>query len=71
MIFPTESLRTARTGPPARQRGARARSRGSWARCHSNVPLATAMRDVEGRKVAPFDLWQGTLMAARGAARRS
>ena len=31
--------------------------------CHSNSPQATAMRDSEGNEIAPFNLWQGTMMA--------
>jgi len=31
--------------------------------CHSNAPNATAMRDARGRGIAPYDLWQGTMMA--------
>jgi hypothetical protein len=31
--------------------------------CHSNAPTALAMRDGDGRPVAPFDLWQATMMA--------
>ncbi len=33
------------------------------ARCHSNADRANAMRDASNRDVAPFDLWQGTMMA--------
>lgn len=35
----------------------------SCARCHSNAPRATAMKDARGREISPFDLWQGTMMA--------
>jgi hypothetical protein len=35
----------------------------SCARCHSNAPRASAMRDAAGRGIAPHDLWRGTLMA--------
>lgn len=31
--------------------------------CHSNAPTATAMRDSAGRGVAPYDLWQASMMA--------
>ncbi|MCA9661927.1 MAG: hypothetical protein KC486_26550, partial [Myxococcales bacterium] len=31
--------------------------------CHSNEASATAMRDAEGRAIAPYDLWQGSMMA--------
>lgn len=31
--------------------------------CHSNSPRATAMRDAEGRPVAPHDLWGASMMA--------
>lgn len=31
--------------------------------CHSNSPNATAMRDAAGNEIAPFNLWQGTMMA--------
>ncbi|MGE0145088.1 MAG: hypothetical protein AB7I19_05345 [Planctomycetota bacterium] len=34
--------------------------------CHANSPNATAMRDSAGRDVAPFELWQGTMMANSG-----
>ena len=33
------------------------------ARCHSNDPAATPMRDAAGRDVAPFDLWRASPMA--------
>ncbi len=32
-------------------------------RCHSNDSSATALRNSEGDPIAPFDLWQGTMMA--------
>ena len=35
----------------------------SCARCHSNTETADAMRDLQGRSIAPFDLWQSTMMA--------
>jgi len=31
--------------------------------CHSSAPRAQGMRDAKGRSVAPFDLWQATMMA--------
>ncbi len=31
--------------------------------CHSNSAQATAMRDSNGAEIAPFNLWQGTMMA--------
>jgi hypothetical protein len=31
--------------------------------CHSNSASATAMRDAAGEPIAPFNLWQGTMMA--------
>ena len=34
--------------------------------CHSNAPAATAMRDSAGRDIAPYELWQGTMMANSG-----
>lgn len=33
------------------------------ARCHSASPNAIAMRDAENRPIAPYDLWQSTMMA--------
>lgn len=33
------------------------------AMCHSNHRDATAMRDEQNREIAPFNLWQGTMMA--------
>lgn len=33
------------------------------ATCHANDASATAMRDAAARPIAPFDLWQGTMMA--------
>lgn len=36
---------------------------GACASCHSNHPSATAMRDVNGQGVAPYDLWQASMMA--------
>jgi len=35
----------------------------SCAMCHSNASTTMAMRDEQGRAIAPYDLWQGTLMA--------
>ncbi|MCB9676449.1 MAG: hypothetical protein H6737_15105 [Alphaproteobacteria bacterium] len=34
--------------------------------CHDNVGTSTAMRDDQGRAVAPYRLWQGTMMANAG-----
>lgn len=31
--------------------------------CHDHAPGATAMRDDLGRGIAPFDLWQSSMMA--------
>jgi hypothetical protein len=31
--------------------------------CHSNAPQADGLRDADGGGVAPFDLWQSTMMA--------
>ena len=31
--------------------------------CHSNAEGASAMRDSEGRPIAPYDLWRATMMA--------
>lgn len=36
---------------------------GACALCHESSPNATAMRDPGGRSIAPFDLWQSTMMA--------
>ncbi len=33
------------------------------ATCHSNASGATAMRDAQSRPIAPFDLWQSSMMA--------
>lgn len=33
------------------------------ATCHSGAEQATALKDAQGRSVAPFDLWRGTMMA--------
>lgn len=33
------------------------------ARCHSHSDAAQAMRDAQGRTVAPFDLWRASMMA--------
>jgi hypothetical protein len=33
------------------------------AQCHANHASATAMRDLSGNAVAPFDLWRATMMA--------
>jgi len=33
------------------------------ANCHSNAPAANNLRDEKGNGVAPFDLWQATMMA--------
>lgn len=32
-------------------------------RCHAGSENATAMRDAQGRSVAPYDLWQSSMMA--------
>lgn len=36
---------------------------GSCATCHALSERATAMRDAKGRGIAPYDLWQSTMMA--------
>lgn len=36
---------------------------GACAMCHESSPDATAMRDSHGRSIAPYDLWQSTMMA--------
>jgi hypothetical protein len=36
------------------------------ASCHTNADAATAMRDEDGRAIAPHDLWRGTMMANSG-----
>jgi hypothetical protein len=33
------------------------------AACHDNAPNATAMRDEDDRAIAPYDLWQSSMMA--------
>ena len=33
------------------------------ARCHSNAPLAKAMRDAQGREISPHGLWESSMMA--------
>lgn len=33
------------------------------AQCHSYAPTASGLKDAEGNNVAPYDLWQGTMMA--------
>ncbi len=35
----------------------------SCASCHSNAPLATAMRDAKSRGLGQFDLWRSSMMA--------
>jgi hypothetical protein len=34
--------------------------------CHDNVPSSSAMRDAAGNGIAPYDLWQGSMMANAG-----
>ncbi|MGE0707717.1 MAG: multiheme c-type cytochrome [Planctomycetota bacterium] len=36
---------------------------GTCALCHAQSERAKAMRDAKGRGIAPYDLWQGTMMA--------
>lgn len=36
---------------------------GSCATCHAQSARAQAMRDAKGRGIAPYDLWQSTMMA--------
>ena len=36
---------------------------GTCALCHAGSDGATAMKDAKGRSVAPYDLWQSTMMA--------
>ncbi|MFT5048832.1 MAG: cytochrome c553 [Chlamydiales bacterium] len=43
--------------------GAAVQNSSSCARCHSNAPTSTAMRDPHGRGIAPYDLWQSSMMA--------
>lgn len=33
------------------------------AQCHSYSPKASGLQDAEGNNIAPYDLWQGTMMA--------
>lgn len=33
------------------------------AQCHSYAETASGLRDADGRNIAPYDLWQGTMMA--------
>ncbi len=54
-LFAREEVREVRTE--------RFQGSSTCALCHSNSDAAGAMRDVQGRPVAPFDLWQGTMMA--------
>jgi hypothetical protein len=58
---------TAAATPPLRQDdtppGAGVRTSEACALCHSTSERATAMRDSAGRSVAPYDLWQSTMMA--------
>lgn len=55
--------------PPPRPAAAQAVLEGRFAtalvcaRCHSHSESAQAMRDARGRSVAPFDLWQASMMA--------
>ena len=45
------------------QRGRRFATSATCSACHSNHFAATAMRDSAGEEIAPFNLWQGTMMA--------
>jgi hypothetical protein len=56
LALPKQSSDEASTGPAVQESS-------SCARCHSNAASATAMRDASGREIAPYDLWQGTMMA--------
>lgn len=49
--------------PSPQDPGAGVQDSSSCARCHSNAPGAAAMRTADGDGIAPFDLWQGTMMA--------
>ena len=51
-----QSEQDSATGPAVQESS-------SCARCHSNAPTATAMRDASGREIAPYDLWQSSMMA--------
>jgi hypothetical protein len=44
-------------------RGRRFATSAACSACHSNHFAATAMRDRAGANIAPFNLWQGTMMA--------
>ncbi len=48
---------------PGMAEGRRVASATVCAECHSNSVDADAMRDAAGARIAPFDLWQGTMMA--------
>ncbi|MEZ4474239.1 MAG: multiheme c-type cytochrome [bacterium] len=49
--------------PVGEAEGALTMTSGACATCHSNAAGATAMRDGQGNPIAPFDLWQATMMA--------
>lgn len=51
----------AESGPPVHQ--VRFLESRQCALCHSNSRAATAMRDARDRPVAPYDLWQASMMA--------
>jgi hypothetical protein len=57
---PTEPRSTVHDDDPP---GAGVRTSEACALCHSTSERATAMRDSAERSVAPFDLWQSTMMA--------
>lgn len=48
---------------PAMAEGRRVATSPICAECHANSPDADAMRDAAGAPIAPFDLWQATMMA--------
>jgi len=58
LLFAKEERRDERSDPRGRFQPS-----AGCALCHSNSDAAGAMRDVQGRGVAPFDLWQSTMMA--------
>ncbi len=52
--------------PPATVENGRFSTSDVCADCHDNAASATAMRDEDDRPIAPYDLWQSSMMANAG-----
>lgn len=62
VLLPSASSLGSKSSDDDREEHA-VRTSDQCAGCHSNAPSARAMRDAEGRGIAPYDLWRSSMMA--------